>query len=161
MNETTTLPLWKNALAEMRENGLTYGNTWEASFFEKHFRQQRTAKEFAFEMMALRSEIEREDGYYLKSSEDGALWHVVKAAECEAVASNFDRKMRRYAVRSINLRSATLLNPAAELTPAERQQMEASLERASIRLVLIARSQSVADVVSKHAPKLLERKSAE
>lgn len=158
MSEPARLPLWRNALEQLREDGLAYGKTWTVDFFEHHLRCPRTAKEFAFGMMALKQELEREDGYYLKSEEDGARWSIVAAADHETVASTFDTKVRRYAVRAINLRSATLMNPEANLTAEDRRKMERNLERASLRLVLMSRASSVAAVVAEHSPKLLEKK---
>lgn len=157
--ETTTLPLWKNALEEMREAGLDYGQTWTADFFEKHFREKKDTQKFAFEMMALRQELEKDDGFYLKSEESNARWSIVDAPSHEDVAARFDGKVRRFAVRSINLRSATLMNPKAVLTDDERRKMEGNLEKASLRLVLMSRAHSIAEVVKEHEPKLLEKKS--
>lgn len=158
MNDTTTLPLWKNALDAMREEGLDYGKTWTADYFEKYLREDRHSQAFAFEMMALRHELEKDEGLYLKSEESGARWSIVEAAAHEDVAARFDGKVRRYAVRSINLRSATLMNPKAKLTQDERAKMEGNLERASLRLVLMSRSHSIAEVVKAHEPKLLEKR---
>lgn len=156
--ETVKLPLWRNALDKIREAGLTYGKTWQSDFFEKELRCDRDSKEFAFAMMAIRQEVERDDGFYIKSEENGARWSIVAAPDHESVAQTFDTKVRRYAVRSINLRSATLMNPEANLTEDERRKMEHNLEKASLRLILMSRAQSVANVVSEHAPSLLEKK---
>lgn len=157
--ETTKLPLWRNCLENMREEGLNYGSTWTKEYFEEALRAKVGDSDFAFAMMALRQELEEQDGLYLKSEENYARFSVVAAPDHETVASKFDSKVRRYAVRSINLRSATLLNPKAELTEEERKKMEQNLERASVRLVLMSRAASVAKIVAEHAPKLLQKNS--
>lgn len=160
-NETVKLPLWKNCLDNMREEQFSYGKTWEAEYFEKALRQPRASKQFAFEMLSLKQEIEREDGMYLKSEENGARYSIIAANAHEDVAARFDRKVRSFAVRSINLRSATLLNPDAKLTDDERRRMEHNLERASLRLVLLSRSESAAKVLREHAPAILDKKKVE
>jgi hypothetical protein len=151
------LPLWKSLAEEMVDKGIQYGQTWPVSFFEAGLKQDRNSNEFVFGMLSLRSWLEVEHGYYLRSHENGELWSVPHAAEHETVARTFDHKVRRYAVRSINLRSATLTNPDAKLTDEERERMEESLERASVRLVLISRTVSIARVLKKHAPGMLLR----
>ncbi len=152
------LPLWRHALDRMRAGGYSYGSHWKTEFFEQIFRCQRESNQFRFEMMALKQAIEEEDGYYLRSSENGDLWNIPLAFGHEETARSFDQKLRRYAVRSINLRSATLMNPKAELTDSERRKMEHNLEKASVRLLLISRQQSVVNSLKDHSPKLLAKK---
>ena len=157
MNELIKLPIWKHCLEIMRGAGMTYGNRWRVEFFEEHLRCKRDSAQFAFEMLALKQAIEEEDGYYLQQIENGAAWSIPAAAEHEDVARGFEQKMRRYAVRSIGIRAATLENPAAELTDGERRKMEANLEKASVRLLLISRQKQVQKVVLGKSPKLLKK----
>lgn len=160
MNEQNTvirLPLWQSCLDEMREQGLTYGSSWKAEFFETRLHHKRNDQQFSFEMLSMRQALEEEDGYYLQSSENGAIWEIPQAVGHEEVARHFDQKLRRYAVRSINIRSATLINPKAELSDEERKKIERNLEKASVRLILISRQKSVVNALGKHAPKLLEK----
>lgn len=153
------LPLWKACLDEMRETGFTYGASWGAEFFETRLRCANDTDEFCFAMINIRCAIEYDDGYSIKSkrAENGLVFFIPSAPGHEEVASAFDQKMRRYLVRAINLRSATLINPQAELTEGERAKMTKNLERDGIRLVLIAREKSVMKCLEKHQPKLLEK----
>ena len=166
MNETNEiqegaveLPLWRSLAKQMIEDGITYGQTWPVEFFESGLRVKRDANEFKFAMMSLRAYIETEEGVYIQSSENGAVWTVPAARSHEDVASRMDNKVRRYSVRSINIRSATLASEKAELTPEERRKMEVNLEHASMRLILMSRAKSFANLAKQHAPKLLEKKS--
>lgn len=156
MSEVLKLPLWKNCLEKMRAQGFGYGSSWPVDFFEGELRRKRDEQQFAFEMMALKQALEEEDGYYLESSESGKLWSIPAAAAHEDVAKSFEHKMRRYSVRSVAIRAATLTNASATLTDAERQKMEANLERASTRLVLLARQQSIVKKLKQQSPKLLK-----
>jgi len=148
-------PLWKDLAAELARGGLDYGQTWPTRFFEEKLDEKAGTKEFAFAMLSLKMTLEFKHGYYLEQTGNGAQWGIPPANQANEIAAGFDHKVRRYAVRSINLRSATLLNPKAELTADERAKMEKDLEHASVRLILLSRSKSIADVVRKHHPKLL------
>lgn len=157
MSEAVRLPLWKRCLEQMRAEGLGYGKVWKAAFFEEVLRTPRTRPQYSFEMMELKQAIEKEDGYYLQSSESGELWSIPQAPDHEWVCQRIERGIRRDAVRVINLRSATLLNPTAELEEGDRMRMEHNLEKAATRLVLMARQKSVVKALQAAAPKLLEK----
>lgn len=153
--ELVRLPLWKQLIQDMRTDGLDYLKSWPTEFFEKALRSNRNTPQFVFEMLGLRQELEEEDGYYLRSSENGKLYSIPSAADHEEVAVTFEQKLKRYARRSIALRNSTLTNEKAILTDEERRRMQHSLERASIRLALLSRQQSVENSLRQHAPKLL------
>ena len=153
----TVLPLWKNCLQQMRDDGLEYGKVYPVEYFEKFLRATRDQQSFIFEMMNLKQTVEKEDGYYLKQINSGSEYMIQTAAGHEEEAHRFDSKVRRYAVRSVNLRAATLMNPKAELTDGERAKMEKSLEIASTRLVLMSRQKRIAETIATHAPKLLHK----
>ena len=156
-NETVRLPLCKSALETMREQGMSYGSQWKVEFFEQHLRCPKDNNAFQFAMLALRDALEKEDGYYLRQTENGLIWEIPTAIGHEETAQTFDSRLRRYAVRSINLRSATLTNPQAQLSEDERRRMESNLEKAAMRLCLISRQQSILKVVNQYAPALLAK----
>jgi hypothetical protein len=155
--EAVRLPLWRKVLEQMRADGLEYGKSWPAEFFEKGFRSVRGSSAFAFELMGLRKELEDEDGYYMRSSENGAQFYIVEAEACEEVAQHFETKMKRYARRSLLLRVATLGNEKAKLSEETKAKMDKNAARAGTRLVLLARQDSISEAVRKHAPNLLEK----
>jgi hypothetical protein len=157
-------PLWRIALQKLRElENFGYGMQVETQWFEHAFGERRGDAGFAFAMLDLRGELESEDGYYLQAQtlqdeETGLkkeVWQIPSAAAHEAVARQFEGKMRRYAHRAVALRVLTLANDKAELSDAERARMEAGSRIAATRLVLLRREQAVAALVEKHAPKLL------
>lgn len=151
-------PLWKVVAKGIIRDGINYGQEWDAAWFEESLRCDRNSKDFAFSMMSIRGLIEEEAGVYIRERDNGKKYYVPPAPEHEDIATGFDRKVRRFAVRSVNLRSATLMNPQAQLSDSERSKMERNLEHASMRLVLMARAASVGDFVKKNNPKLLEKR---
>ena len=132
-------PSWKHALEQITARGLMYGVTFQTTELAEWLRCDPETAQFSFGMIEIRRHLEVNDGYYMASIEGGKAWRIVEADRHEDVAQKFDVKVRRYAVRSVNLRSATLCNPAAKLATDRRQIMERNLEHASIRLALISR----------------------
>lgn len=149
--------MWKNCLEKMRASGFTYGASWSAKFFESELRMSKDTAQFAFEMMALKEAIEKEDGFYLRSSENGLMYDIPTAFGHEDISTRLERGIRRDAVRVINLRSATLANPDATLSQSERCKMEGNLAKAATRLILISRSSAIEKIIRKSSPKLLEK----
>jgi hypothetical protein len=149
-------PIWRAVAEEMVQNGIEFGQTWPVDYFEGKLKCHRTDKRFVWEMIDLRHYIEVETGQYIGSSDNGRTYSVPPAFGHEDIASRFDHRVRRFAVRAVNMRSATLMNAKAILTSSERATMEKNLEIASTRLVLLARSTSIAATVKKHAPRLLK-----
>jgi hypothetical protein len=152
-------PLWK-ALALDLENdpNFTYGWSCTVEWLEAQLKCKRDTSEFAFAMISLRNYTETEHGYYIASEEGGKRYTVPEPFGHEDVAQRFDRRVRRYAVRSVALRSATLMNDQAKLSDTERQTMETNLEHSATRLVLLSRAKGIADHIKKTAPKLLQSK---
>lgn len=142
MEEPIKHPAWRHALEILRREGLTYGLTIKAERLAELLRADVNTPQFQFGMIELRRRIEMDDGYYLACTESGAAWKIIEADSHEDQARTFDTKVRRYAVRSVNLRSATLMNPDADLKPEVRASMERNLEHAATRLALISRRNS-------------------
>ena len=150
------LPLWKNVLKNMRDDGLAYGKVWPASYFEAWLMCEHNSREFDFAMLSIKSQIETEDGYYLQSSNDGNLWSIPSAADHETVCERFDRNVKSFAIRAVLLRDSTLANPTAQLTDQERAKMEKRMEIAGNRLALLNKTATITRAIKKRSPKLLD-----
>lgn len=148
-------PSWRHAHEVLRSEGLSYGSTITAKRLGELLRAEPGTQAFTFALLELRQHIEAEDGLYLAQIEDGKAWRILEADAHESQAATFDKKVRRYAVRSVNLRSATLMNEDANLSPWARAKMEKSLEISATRLVLIARQQSIINALGPKAEKFL------
>ncbi len=154
--EAARLPLWKSALETLRLDGIGYNTTIQASRLEDLLRCKRDTAEFAFAMIEIRKSIEAEDGFYLAEINGGAAYEIPDAAAHGDVAKSFDKSVRRYAVRAVNLRMATLMNPSADLSPEKRSAMERDLEHSATRLVMLSRQRSVVKALGADS-KLLKR----
>lgn len=172
-NETVTAqngvagewPLWRVALRKMRaQPDYGYGAVWKTEFFEEQFCEERASNAFNFAMLALRQEIEKHDGYYLRchteqdpvNGTSSERWSIPSRSEHESVAQEFESRLRSYGRRAVRIRTMTLENESQPLSNEDRGLMEASLRIASTRLLLIQRERSVARLVRHHKPALLE-----
>lgn len=151
------LPLWKTLFNEMKEaDEISFGKKWPLAFFENGFKVKKgESSQFAYDMMDFRQAVELHYGYYIRSTDNGQFYEVLEAEQHEDICKSFDGRMRRLAVRSINVRSAILMDPKAILSPEKRAEMEASLERAQRRLVLMARQQTITKYLNANAPELM------
>ena len=147
MSEIVKLPLWKNCLEIMRADGLDFGKSWPVKFFSEHLKCEPDSAQFQFEMLSLKQALEDDDGYYLQQTNSGKSWAIPLAGEHEDVAKTFERKLRRYAIRSISIRSSVLSNPKAELSESDRQKMEGGLDRAQFRLLMLTRQRPIQSAV--------------
>lgn len=137
-------------------DGATFESAWAADFFEERLKEKLGTPQFSFAMLALRKELLDESGYYLRSSESGKVWdipghdwHIL--TQGPAWASRARESLRK----QIHIVNSTLANPAAKLTEETRKKAEHQLYVASLRLMFFNRPKAIADVVTKHSPKLL------
>lgn len=156
--------LWRVCLKRLRaHDGFGYGLTIPTAWFEEQLAAQQLTQDFAFAMMRLREAIEENDGYYLeaatirdKEGETQKVFRIPSAGEHEEVARGMERRLKKLSRRANDIRVATLNNPEAVLSDAEKNRMESAQRIAATRLVLLAREKSVVNALQKHAPKLLE-----
>jgi hypothetical protein len=135
MPEIRRLPLWRNLLEKITEEGLNYGNSYDAGRFEKELSCSRNSRSFGIAVHKIRVELENK-GYYLQGHaiKDGSL--VIVAPEKNShIAKLTESKIRRHRGRSVRLLTATdvsLLKPkelAAHVKVQNRVQIVAMIER--------------------------------
>lgn len=153
-NEIVRLPLWRNALEEMHRDGLQYGKTWKAAFFETHLRCNREDMKFGLAISEIRRELEK-DGYYLSGRGQKGNQYVILPPE-----SNSDVMLCYQSAATDALKRGVILGTATRLDTlgeSDRRKHEATLERMAIKASLMNRSRQVAKIVMEKNPKLLEK----
>lgn len=150
------LPLWKSVAEELINMGLHYGDQFTRDFFEIKLRSKSDTTEFAFEMAQLRQHIEAQTGYYLRETNNGAIYEIPSPLEHGEYGDKFDRQAKSFAVRAVNIRQCTLLNPEARLSEDDERRISRKLEIAQTRLALMSRTMTFAKSIQKHQPKLLK-----
>lgn len=147
------LPLWKNALDEMRKAGITHGQVWDAEFFEKELKCQRDDMKFGLAISEIRRELEK-DGYYLSGRGQKGNQFVVLPPESNSdVMLQYQRAAVDALKRGVILGTATRLD---SLSDADRKKHEGILQRMATRAVLMQRSQSIAKAIQETKPSLLD-----
>lgn len=140
-NETVRLPLWKNALETMRKQGLDYGATYTAEFFEKELRTTRDTMGFGLAISEIRRELEQ-DGYYLSGrGQKGDSFVILAPAANQSVMASYGRAAVDALKRGVILGTNTRLD---SLSANERRKHEALLEKLAVRLALVKHSGKVA-----------------
>lgn len=152
--ELVRLPLWKNALEEMRKQGITHGQTWEAEFFEKELRCERDEMKFGLGISEIRRELEK-DGYYLSGRGQKGNQFVVLPPESNAdIMAGYQRAALDALKRGVVLGTNTRLDTLSE---SDRRRHEGMLERMAMRAVLMQRSGQVTKFLREQKPSILEK----
>lgn len=147
------LPLWRSCVEKMLKDGVTYGQTFTAEYFEAELRCKRDSMQFWPAIVKIRRELE-EHGFYLSGKGQNGTQYVIVSPESNAdVLLHFSRVAINSLRRGVILGTATPLNLLSE---SDRRRHESILEKIAIRTALVQKSSSIGKVLKKHAPKLLK-----
>jgi len=149
------LPLWNSCVEKMKKDGIGYGSTYNAEFFEEHLGEPRDTMEFALGVSHVRRALEH-DGFYLSGrGGNGTDFRVVPVERNCEVLKKYGRDARMALQRGCILGTST---PLHLLGAEDRRRHEAILERLAMQSVLVARTNGIVKVVKRHSPKLLSVK---
>ena len=151
-NEIRRLPLWKNVVDKMRAEGIEFGKTYSAEYFEEGLSQKRDTMQFGLAVSEIRRELESNGFYLTGRGQKGDQFVILPAGDNMKIMQEYSRRALDSLKRGVILGTNTPLNA---LAIDDRRKHEAILERIAIRSVLMARSGQVAKAVAKNAPKLL------
>jgi hypothetical protein len=134
--EVVRRPLWKNCYDEMLRDGVDYGTTYPAEYFEERLKAKRESMTFSLDISKIRAAL-LSHGFFLSGrGQKGEQFVVVDAAANTAVMENFQQQ----AIKA--LRSGLILGTNTRvdvLTAEERRRHESMLEKLAIRSALISR----------------------
>jgi hypothetical protein len=134
--EVVRLPLWKNCYEEMLRDGVDYGATYPAEYFEERLKTKRDSMTFGLDISKIRAAL-LSHGFFLSGrGQKGEQFVIVDAAANTAVMENFQHQ----AIKA--LRSGVILGTNTRvdvLTAEERRRHESMLEKLAIRSALISR----------------------
>ena len=155
--EVLRLPLWKNALEELEQNGLSYGQTIGADWFEERLKQPRNSMRFGLDISKIRRELEHKGFYLTARGQKGNQFVILPPESNRDVMAGYQREaidaLRRGVILGTNTRLDTL-------SDADRRKHEGMLEKLAVKAALMQRSTQIFKAVSKYAPKLIETKAA-
>jgi hypothetical protein len=134
--EVVRLPLWKSCYEEMLRDGVDYGNTYSAEYFEERLKTNRDSMTFGLDVSKIRAAL-LSHGFFLSGrGQKGEQFVIVAAAANATVMENFQAQ----AIKA--LRSGVILGTNTRvdvLTAEERRRHESMLEKLAIRSALISR----------------------
>ena len=153
MSELVRLPLWRNCVEAMREEGINYGHTYASSYFEERLKCKRDTMQFGLAISEIRRELEK-DGYYLSGRGQKGDAFVILMPEANAdVMQSYQQAaviaLKRGVILGTNTRLDTLDEEA-------RRKHESILEKLAMRAVLLNRSAAIYKHVKANAANLLD-----
>lgn len=136
----------------MLEDGVEYGKTYEAKFFEERLRSSRDTMQFGLAISEIRRSLEGKGFYLSGRGQKGNQFIILPPESNQHVLEGYQRAaldaMRRGVILGTNTRIDLLSDK-------DRRKHESILEKMAFRAVLMQRSQAVKKVLVKHAPKIL------
>lgn len=134
--EVLRLPLWKNCYEEMLRDGVDYGKSYTAEYFEDRLKSKRESMTFGLDISKIRSAL-LSHGFFLSGrGQKGEQFVILDASANTSVMENFQTQ----AIKA--LRSGVILGTNTRvdvLTAEERRKHESMLEKLAIRSALISR----------------------
>lgn len=151
--EVLRLPLWKNALDEMRATGIAYGQVYESEFFENHLKCTRDDMKFGLAVSEIRRELEK-DGFYLSGrGQKGAQFVILMPESNSDVMAQYQRAALDSLKRGVILGTNTRLD---SLSDSDRRKHESLLQKMATKCVLMQRAGKIQEAMEKYAPNLLK-----
>jgi hypothetical protein len=135
-DEPIKLPEWKACYEDMMEDGVDYGKTYTAEFFESRLRTTRDTLKFGLDVSNVRTKL-LEHGYYLSGrGGKGEQFVILEAAANSKVMENFQFAAANALKKGVILGTNTRVDI---LTDEERRKHESMLEKLAIRAALFGR----------------------
>jgi len=152
MEEVLVLPLWKNCLEQMLQDGVDHGKTYRAEFFEEQLKEKRDSMKFGLGVSEIRRELEKR-GYYLSGrGQKGDQFIILPAKSNQDVVLTYQRAAIDAMKRGVILGTQTRLDL---LEAADRKRHEKILEKLAVRMALFSRSKTIVKALGEKAQKLL------
>ena len=147
------LPLWRTTVEEMLTDGIEYGQTFGADFFEAKLRSSRDTAAFSFGLSRIRRLL-LDSGFYLDGrGQAGQAFTIIPAGKNKEQGAAYQSIAMHNLKRGLSLCINTRVD---QLTAEERRLHEAFTERLANKFLVASRSEQIAKIVEKTKPKLLK-----
>lgn len=147
-NEIERLPLWKNVLEEMRRDGVAYGKTYPAEWFETRLKCNRDSMEFGLSISEIRRALEF-DGFFISGRGQKGNQYVILPPE-----SNANILAARSRSAMDELKRGFILGTNTNVSLLDREQRrrhDSELEKVATRLALLKHSGRAARELAKNS----------
>lgn len=137
----------------MKSEGIEYGKTYPADFFEKHLKVDRDSMKFGLDISEIRRELEKAGFYLSGRGQKGHQFIILQPASNRNVMASYSRQAVEALKRGVILGTNTRLDT---LNAEDRRRHESALERIAVKAALISRATSIHKAIQKTNPQLLE-----
>lgn len=148
----TRLPLWKSCVDSMLAEGIQFGKTYSAEYFEERLKCKRHEMKFGLAVSQVRRRLES-DGFYLSGRGlKGDSFIILEPNRNQDVMSSYASEALDALKRGVILGTNTRVDL---LSDEERRRHESLLEKLAARLVFCRKTKTVLGVIEKHQKELL------
>lgn len=148
----TRLPLWKSCVESMLAEGVQFGKTYSAEYFEEKLKCGRFEMKFGLAVSQIRRRLES-DGFYLSGRGlKGDSFIILKPNRNQDVMSSYASEALDALKRGVILGTNTRVDL---LTDEERRRHESLLEKLAARMIFCKKTKTVLGVIEKHHKQLL------
>lgn len=155
--ELVRLPLWRNCVEKMEAEGIEYGRTYPAEFFEAELRCTREDMKFGLGISQIRRQLEHKGFFLSGRGQKGSQYIILPPSANANVMGNYAAAAMDALKRGVILGTNTRLDT---LSAEERRRHESMLEKMAIKAALCSKSSQVAKIIKKQNPEILELKDS-
>jgi hypothetical protein len=134
------LPLWRTCAEAMIANGVEYGTTYTAEYFEEQLRCKRDEMKFGLGISEIRRVLETKGFYLSGRGLKGDSFIILEPNKNINVLSSYSSTAVDALSRGVILGTNTRLDT---LTAEERRKHESALQKIAMRLVMVKKTKTI------------------
>jgi hypothetical protein len=138
----------------MLADGVEYGKTYSAEYFEEKLRCKRDQMAFGISLSQVRRALETKGFYLSGRGLKGNSFIILEPKNNVNVLRSYSHSALDDLKRGVILGTNTRLDT---LTAEERRRHESMLQKMAMRLVMINKTAQIAQVIVRNSPKLLQQ----
>lgn len=150
--ELVRLPLWRACAESMLAEGVEYGKTYTAEYFEQHLRCTREDMKFSLAISEIRKSLECKGFYLSGRGLKGNSFIILTPESNRDVMSSYSTAAMDALKRGVILGTNTRIDL---LNTEERRRHESMLQKLAMRLVMMKKPAQFAKAAAKSKPELL------
>lgn len=158
VSDLIRLPLWKSCVESMLAEGVAFGKTYSAEYFEQHLKCARGEMKFGLMISQIRRRLES-SGFYLSGRGlKGDSFIILEPNKNRDVMSSYASAALDALKRGVILGTNTRVDL---LTAEERRRHESMLEKLAARMIFCKKTKAVLKIIESSHPEMLPDSSDE
>lgn len=144
------LPLWRNCVDAMLSDGIEYGKTYTAEYFEGQLRCARDEMKFGLAISEIRRQLESKGFYLSGRGLNGNSFIILQPNDNVDVMRSYSSAALDALKRGVILGTNTRLDA---LSDEEKRRHESVLQKIAMRLVMMKKPMQIAGALKGKAKK--------